>query len=221
MARTIAIMQPYFMPYAGYFRLFEAADLFVFYDCVQFPRRGWVHRNKLTHRNGSAAWLTLPLVKLDRDNTRITDLRFADNAQEEWNMRMAEFPALSNQNCPNISFLPAVEALTAPPCDYIINGLITVCQLLGIECTFARSSELALPDSIRGQDRILAIAKHYNADIYINAPGGRELYEEKIFSETGLALKFLPDYQGNFNSILERLMTEPAHKIAEEIRSNL
>ena len=44
---TMAIMQPYFIPYAGYFRLFAASDLFVIYDCVQFPRRGWVHRNKL------------------------------------------------------------------------------------------------------------------------------------------------------------------------------
>jgi hypothetical protein len=44
---TIAVMQPYFIPYAGYFRLFAASDLFVIYDCVQFPRRGWVQRNRL------------------------------------------------------------------------------------------------------------------------------------------------------------------------------
>jgi hypothetical protein len=37
---TVAVMQPYFMPYAGYFRLFAAADVFVLFDCVQFPRRG-------------------------------------------------------------------------------------------------------------------------------------------------------------------------------------
>jgi hypothetical protein len=43
---TVAVMQPYFMPYAGYFRLFCAADVFVMFDCVQFRRRGWVHRNR-------------------------------------------------------------------------------------------------------------------------------------------------------------------------------
>src|SRR5437016_2188558 len=60
---TVAIMQPYFLPYAGYFRLFAASDLFVIYDCVQFPRRGWVHRNRLTDARGLERWLTLPLEK--------------------------------------------------------------------------------------------------------------------------------------------------------------
>ena len=58
---TVAIMQPYFYPYAGYFRLFARADLFVVYDCVQFPRRGWVHRNRLTGADGQLQWLTLLL----------------------------------------------------------------------------------------------------------------------------------------------------------------
>ena len=54
-------MQPYFVPYAGYFRLFAAADVFVAYDCVQFPRRGWVHRNRLPTATGMSDWLTLPV----------------------------------------------------------------------------------------------------------------------------------------------------------------
>ena len=62
MTTTIAVMQPYFVPYAGYFRLFAATDLFVIYDCVQFPRRGWVHRNQLPGANGQPNWLTLPFL---------------------------------------------------------------------------------------------------------------------------------------------------------------
>ena len=60
-SRTVAIMQPYFAPYAGYFRLLATTDLFVVYDCVQFPRRGWVHRNQLPDAAGKLDWLTLPL----------------------------------------------------------------------------------------------------------------------------------------------------------------
>src|SRR5437588_4364462 len=76
---TVAIMQPYFIPYAGYFRLFAASDLFVIYDCVQFPRRGWVHRNRLVDRLGVERWLTLPLQKAPQD-VPIRDLRFAFDA---------------------------------------------------------------------------------------------------------------------------------------------
>ena len=43
----IAIMQPYFFPYIGYFNLINMTDIFVFLDNVQFNRRGWIHRNKL------------------------------------------------------------------------------------------------------------------------------------------------------------------------------
>src|SRR5260370_23913658 len=68
-------MQPYFTPYGGYFRLFAASDLFVIYDCVQFPQRGWVHRNRLVDRAGKERWLTLPLAKAPQ-SVLIADLRF-------------------------------------------------------------------------------------------------------------------------------------------------
>jgi hypothetical protein len=78
---TVAIMQPYFFPYAGYFRLFAASDLFVIYDCVQFPRRGWVHRNRLVHVSGAERWLTLPIEKAPQ-SVLIRDLRFQPNAAQ-------------------------------------------------------------------------------------------------------------------------------------------
>ena len=74
--RHAAVLQ---VPYAGYFRLFAAADVFVAFDCVQFPRRGWVHRNRFAASHGGLDWLTLPLRKCGRD-TRIDELRFADDA---------------------------------------------------------------------------------------------------------------------------------------------
>src|SRR4051812_24083058 len=70
---TVATMQPYFIRYAGYFRLFAASDLFVTYDCVQFPRHGWVHRKKMVAAGGRECWLTPPLANRLRD-VRIRDL---------------------------------------------------------------------------------------------------------------------------------------------------
>jgi len=90
MTHTVAIMQPYFIPYAGYFRLFAASDLFVVYDCVQFPRRGWVHRNRLVDRNGALRWLTLPLRSAPQD-VLIRDLQFASDAQMLVTQRLRPF----------------------------------------------------------------------------------------------------------------------------------
>ena len=90
---TVAVMQPYFMPYVGYYRLFAAADVFVMYDCVQFPRRGWVHRNRFSTASGQLDWLTLPLSKCARD-TRIDGLVFAPDAPERIASGLQRFPAL-------------------------------------------------------------------------------------------------------------------------------
>jgi hypothetical protein len=73
--KSIAVMQPYFFPYAGYFQLFHKTDTFVILDCVQFPRRGWVHRNQFTKLDGSVDWLTLPIRKCPQE-TLIKDLEF-------------------------------------------------------------------------------------------------------------------------------------------------
>lgn len=69
----IAIMQPYWMPYAGYHRLFVASDLFVIYDDVQFTKGGWIHRNII---NGK--WHTLPIER-PRLGTKINDLQWQKN----------------------------------------------------------------------------------------------------------------------------------------------
>ena len=65
--KRVAVMQPYFFPYAGYFRLFAAVDEFVIFDCVQFPRRGRVHRCEVPRSGAGREWLTLPLARQPRD----------------------------------------------------------------------------------------------------------------------------------------------------------
>jgi len=71
----IAVMQPYYYPYAGYFRLFASADLFVFLDDVQWNRRGRVHRFETKNKK----WVTLPIKKTPRDTTMIRDLKWQDD----------------------------------------------------------------------------------------------------------------------------------------------
>ena len=111
---TIAIMQPYFLPYAGYFRLFSASDLFVIYDCVQFPRRGWVHRNQFVDRSGVERWLTLPLEK-SRQNTLIRDLRFVPNANEVLSERLKSLPLAASEPAGAAPFWRRCKMLAALP----------------------------------------------------------------------------------------------------------
>lgn len=148
----VAIMQPYFVPYAGYFRLFAAADLFVIYDCVQFPRRGWVHRNRLPGPDGTPRWLTLPVAKAPRE-TRIRDLAFRADARAEMAAALARFPALNTDAARRDDLLRAVAAIEGDPVDYLERTLTLACRRLGIVRPVLRSSTLAIARDLRAQDR--------------------------------------------------------------------
>lgn len=207
-------MQPYFMPYAGYFRLLAATDLFVVYDCVQFPRRGWVHRNKLPDAQGRLQWLTLPLAAAELDTT-IHDLRFRAEPRDDFERQMRRFPSLAET--PQ-DLRELLLDFSATPVDYLERTLAHACRAMGIPFRTVRSSTLGLPDTLRGQDRILAIAKAFGATRYLNASGGTALYDAAEFASQGIELQFLPEWQGDFSSVLDRLLREPPERIADDVR---
>jgi hypothetical protein len=215
-ALTIAIMQPYFIPYAGYFRLFTASDLFVLYDCVQFPRRGWVHRNRLLDASGKERWLTLPLEKAARD-ARIQDLRFVPDAKRTFLERLRPFPLAARDPAAVEPVFESLCAIEGRPVDYIEQVLQCIVTYLGLSWTVVRSSALNVPGSFRGQDRILEIVRRLGATRYVNAPGGRDLYQTAPFAEAGVELSFLPDYTGPNSSILTRILLEDRRELAADI----
>lgn len=212
-------MQPYFIPYAGYFRLFAASDLFVLYDCVQFPRRGWVHRNRLVTADGRERWLTLPLENAPRD-VLIRDLRFRSDAGLALQQQLRAFPLVRKHDAEVQSLLDALQTVDGHPVDYIARLLERVTRYLGLPWSVMRSSTLDLPASLRGQERIIEIARRVGAVRYVNAAGGRELYDPAIFDEAGIELRFLTDYPGPNASILTRILQADRHALAAEIRAS-
>jgi hypothetical protein len=213
---TVAIMQPYFYPYAGYFRLFSRADLFVVYDCVQFPRRGWVHRNRLTRPAGGLQWLTLRLEHAAQD-TPIRAMQLAPGAHAQLAADLRGFPALGAAAAERLSRLPLFEG-GAGLVDYLQRNLTAVLDVLGIGCPMVRSSTLGIDPALRGQQRILAIAGRLGAGRYLNAPGGRELYDPDAFARCGIELEFLEAFEGSPASVLERLCSEDIEAIRSDAR---
>jgi hypothetical protein len=213
-------MQPYFIPYAGYFRLFAASDLFVVYDCVQFPRRGWVHRNRLPDRSGTLRWLTLPLERAPQD-VLIRDLRFTSDAETLIAQRLRRFEVASITQAGARGLIEAIGRVRGTPADYIVRILDYVVDYLELPRKMIRSSSLDVPPSLRGQDRILEIARRVGARRYVNAPGGRSLYDPGVFDKAGIELHFLSDFPGAPASILSRIMREHRDEIAREIRASI
>ncbi|WP_270732144.1 WbqC family protein [Shimia sp. Alg240-R146] len=204
--KSIAIIQPYFFPYMGYFSLFDRADEVVFLDCVQFPRRGRVHRCETPSVEG-AGWLTLPVAKAER-SIKIRSLQFADNANQEWSKRLARQPwhdTIAHSTAMNLVDLLCIS--TTSVTDYLCRQIDRICDYLGVQRAHVRSSQLDIDPTLRAQDRIIAIAKSRGASHYINPPGGHALYYQDRFSQNGMNLSFLPPYDGPFRFLLPALAT--------------
>jgi hypothetical protein len=221
---TIAVMQPYFFPYLGYFRLLASADIFVHFDCVQFPRRGYVHRNQMPKHPPTGAeqqkhWLTLPLADQAQD-VRIAELAFAPDAASEWHRRLSSFPWISKVADPDqagLIDLVSSVADNANVSDYLIDTVEFSARRLGLAPKMLRSSSLGIPDDLRGQDRILEIVKLLGGTRYLNAPGGRALYDAAEFERRGIELKFLPPFTGRTNSMLYEFCFSPVGALRAEL----
>lgn len=213
---SLAVMQPYFYPYAGYFRLFSAADRFVLFDCVQFPRRGRVHRTEVTGPDGKVEWLTLPLARQPRD-TLIRDLAFAADARLRFDAQLRRLPWLltaSGQAAERV--LAHLNSPLESVVDFLEQGLELTCALLGLRGPALRSSSLAIDPRLHGQARILEIVTRLGATQYINAPGGRELYDPKIFSSARIELSFLPAFDGQAYQLLPALLSDDLDRVRAE-----
>lgn len=215
--KTVAVIQPYFLPYLGYFSLFARADEVILLDCVQFPRRGRVHRCNLPAQN-AAKWLTLPLTKAPRD-TKIKDIEFAPNATATWESRLQTAQRshpTAHINDPVLSQVLPIK--TTSLAAYLEGQIAKICEYLDLNVMLRRSSDLSIDPSLKAQERIIAIAKASDATSYINPPGGRGLYCPETFAQNGLSLHFLPPYTGAMRHLFLALSTEPKADLQKDLR---
>lgn len=188
----LAIMQPYFFPYIGYWQLINAVDKFVIYDDVSYIKQGWINRNKIII-NGESRYITLPLVKAS-SNKKINEIKIASDGSKliktiEMNYKKAPY---FNKVMPIIADILDSEERNLS--DYLINSIKMILDYLKIERKLYVSSELAYGHEFNGQDRVLEICEKFKAIHYINPIGGQSLYSKELFKENGIELSFLkPD----------------------------
>jgi len=70
---VVAIMQPTYLPWLGYFGLMDRVDTFVYLDSVQFARRSWQQRNRIKSERGEVM-LTVPVAKKGLRDQKIADV---------------------------------------------------------------------------------------------------------------------------------------------------
>jgi hypothetical protein len=185
----LAIMQPYFFPYIGYFQLIQAVDAFVVYDDVNYINRGWINRNFLLSQNQGQR-VTLSLEGASQ-NKQINQIAVSEN-----NGKLLSTIKQNYSKSPEFTFVyPLIEQIVTHQeknlARFLNYSLRLVCDYLDLRPQWFVSSDIKKDNTLRGQDKIMAICKELGATQYINLPGGKELYDQEFFVEQGLKLSFI------------------------------
>lgn len=187
----LAINQPYFLPYIGYFQLISAVDEFIVYDNIKYTKKGWINRNRLL-RNGEAVTFTLPL-KAAADHLDVGQRELAQDFSPR---------TLLNQiggaygKAPYFEeVMPLIARILDHPdknlFNFLLNSLCEVCSYLDIRTPILVSSTIPIDHRLRSEDKVLALCAARGADSYLNAIGGVELYSRENFGAWQVELKFL------------------------------
>lgn len=186
----VAIMQPYFFPYIGYFQLMHAVDTFVFFDDVQYIDRGWVNRNRIPLA-GKAAWLTMPVAHAAR-TLAINQRRYLlDVGAKQIHQKLdAAYPR--RRGVVEAELIAELIDFSDPNvANYNANLLTRIAAALEIDCNFLKSSAILGQCSLRGVERLVEICTRLEARQYINPIGGMALYEPRRFAAAGIDLGFI------------------------------
>lgn len=191
--KSLAIMQPYFLPYLGYWQLMYAVDEFIIYDDVQFSKGGWINRNRLL-LGGAAHTFTLPLQK-GRLGDNINERHLSENHAAVSQSILVKITQAYSQAPFFAQAMPVIDRIMTADdtnlADFLCTSLEHVQAYLGLDTPLLRSSELDVGRGLRAADRVLALCKDRDAQVYVNAPGGRDLYDKDAFRDHGLDLKFI------------------------------
>jgi hypothetical protein len=184
-------MQPYFVPYLGYFQLIANSDLFVVYDRIKYTKKGWINRNRIL-RNGKDVYISLP-IKGAPDDLHIVERYITDDfnpqklsAQIEGAYRKAPFYSDTKPLIDEILYFQNHNLF-----EFTTNSIKRICAHLRINTPICTSSNISDNENLKSQEKVIALCQSIRADIYINPIGGIELYDKDLFRDKGIDLRFM------------------------------
>lgn len=189
----LAVMQPYFFPYIGYFQLLNVVDEFVVYDNIEFSKKGWINRNRILV-NGKDIYITLPL-KNDSDYLDVRDRVLADSWHKERKTMLNRISGAYRKAPRFNAVFPMLEECilfeNMNLFQFIFHSLTLTKEYLGISTPLKIASEIPIDHSLRSGKKVMALCKARQAKDYVNPIGGLNLYKKEDFLSEGVNLFFL------------------------------
>jgi len=196
----LAIMQPYFFPYIGYFQLIGSVDKFVLLDDVNFINQGWINRNRILINNSDFVF-TVPINKVSQNILIKETFIIKDN---KWKSKFLRTLELAYKKAPSFDeAFPVISGIIhfneLNLSSYIYNSLTILSAYLGIETSIVPTSTAYNNAHLKAQDKIIDICLQEKAEHYINPIGGMELYSKSEFKRRNIYLSFIKSIPISYN----------------------
>lgn len=195
----IAIMQPYFLPYLGYWQLMDFVDKFIIYDDVNFINKGWINRNNILFNNEPHTF-TIPLNKASQ-NKKILEITISED--QKWRNKLLKTFIHAYKKAPYFqNIFPIFEQIILNEdknlSSFLKSSIQAIANYIGITTEIIPSSSKYDNAHLKGQERIISICREEDATHYINPIGGKELYDPSLFMQNNLELSFLKSFDFDY-----------------------
>lgn len=228
----VALMQPYFFPYIGYFQLIAAVDEFIIFDQAQFVRRSWMTRNRIGNEQKESLYVHVPVRKAPV-KTKINEIQINNDANwQDQVIRQLGYYKKAPYYEEVLSFIKQCFVQQESSLSNFNTSIIKqLCERLGIATKITVLSEKFpdLNEAEAADEWGINVAKAMRANTYINALGGSAFYSEQKYNEHGLAIYFirpnLPQYRQltpHFTpglSIIDVMMFNDLHTVKEMVKA--
>lgn len=198
---NVVILQPSYIPWRGYFDQIRRADLFIFYDDIQYDKHGWRNRNQIKTHQGKQ-WLTIPVhTKGVTQGVPIKEVRI--DWSKPWAKSHLKSLTIAYSKAPHFKgHLPLLESIFQRRDEFLagftIQTSVMLARALGFTSTrFLRSSELP---NVEGQktDRVINVLKQVGATHYTCGPSASSYMEPEKFAQAGITFEYMaynyPEY---------------------------
>lgn len=208
----LAINQPYFFPYIGYFQLIESVDTFIMYGNLKFVKETWINRNRLL-ANGQAFLVSLPIENKNKTQL-IKDVKISKNNRIHWISEMEKHLLINYAKADYFKeiFTLIRNILSSIDSDYLqdfnAQSIQQICAYLDIDTVIINDNdrylevekdliEIYSKDSVREYliekktMRIIKFCQFLKANTFHNLPGGTILYDKGFFKQQGINLHFI------------------------------
>jgi hypothetical protein len=208
----LGIMQPYYLPYLGYFQLMKEVDTFVYYDDVTYIKQGWINRNNIS-LGGADYRFTLEL-KGASSYKRINEIEVGGNREKLFKTFLQAYSKSPYFKKAEWLVYNIFHSKETNLFKYILETHTQIFKYLNLDVNYLISSEVAKNDLLKGKDKVIDICNKLNASMYINAIGGQHLYDRQEFRDNGIELLFLqPSENISKLSIMDILMNHSKEEI--------